>query len=306
MPFLKRLLLFACVFWPLYAQTGNPVLVQADCYANFAFNSTGNAAVIDNHTSQCDTWTASYNATTGISALSLTVQGAVNAGGTPPIAGAYGTFQSETGATLVSGSNPATALQGTATFTGALPFVRVNLGSLTGTGTIYGVLYGFKIGSGGGGGGGGGGGTCPSATPCIVIGPTATGSAPTTAPVYVSGRDGSGNVYPEITGTLHATISASSSGNTQIIALSSGKTIYVTHWDVTPTNSGTSVGVKLTTGTGSNCATGTANLTGVISNILAVSMDYANGPLIAAVSNAVCLNLDAAIAVAGTVTYAIF
>jgi hypothetical protein len=289
---------------PLAAQqAGQTVLINADCYQNFSFNAAGAGATIDNTTSQCYEWTVSYNATSGISAVSLAVQGAPNNSGTP---GSWGNFQGQVGGTLVTGSNPNTAVQATSTFTGALPYVRVNLASITGSGTVRGVLYGFKNGGAAGGGGGGGGASCPSGTPCIVIGPTATGSAPSTAPVYVAGRDGNGNVYPPIACTLSAPISASASGNTQIVAASSGKVIYVCHWDFTPTTSGNSVGLTLEQGTGSNCATGTAALTGKLANVVALAMDYWTGPIATSASGAVCINLDASVAGTGTILYAQF
>ncbi len=100
---------------------------------------------------------------------------------------------------MATGINPNTSSTGaTSTFTTGCAsmspctvpnsWLQILITRGTFVGTINGVLYGYKTGAAGGGGGGGGGGGCSS--PCPVIGPTAAGSAPTTAPVLVAGQDG--------------------------------------------------------------------------------------------------------------------
>lgn len=151
-------------------------LAAQDCTVNFKLPAAGNSAVFDNRTKGCATWAVTFNAT-GFSALTLTVQGAPDAGGAP---GTFGTV------TAAAGSNPSTAVtQASATFAAYFPWMRVNLSGLTGTGSVTGTLYGWRIGAqaGAAGGGGGGGGGA-------VWGPDAPGSAPTQPPVQAGLFDG--------------------------------------------------------------------------------------------------------------------
>jgi hypothetical protein len=75
----------------------------------------------------------------GVSALSIQFESATDLGGNTP-----GTFVAF-GGTILSGVNPVTATtQATSTFTGMFPWLRVNPTSVTGTGNVVGVVYGFK------------------------------------------------------------------------------------------------------------------------------------------------------------------
>src|SRR5258708_1605251 len=95
----------------------------------------GSVGPLDNRTSGCINFTMSYMSS-GFSALSLVVESASDAGGVP------GSFSTYAG-TVVSGSNPNTATtQATLQLKGYYPWLRVTLGSKTGTGTIRGTLYG--------------------------------------------------------------------------------------------------------------------------------------------------------------------
>jgi hypothetical protein len=100
---------------------------------------------------------------------------------------------------------------------------------------------------------------------------------------------------------------AAGSGATQIIAASGSTVIRICH--VSWTTNTASVNSKLVYGTGSNCGTGTNNLTGfyyVASGaVAAVALDPA-GTLRTPASQAVCLNVDGATDVGGVVTYAQF
>ncbi len=102
-----------------------------------------------------------------------------------------------------------------------------------------------------------------------------------------------------------AVISTASSGNVELVALTSSETIYVCGWSVVATGA---VAVQLIYGTGSACATGETNLTGAMP--LA-----ANGGFVqqspyriwtAAVSNAVCIELSGAVQVDGYINYTKF
>ncbi len=204
---MRNLLLFSILCsLPLFGQQRQPVSsLQPDCMvtANFTAassgaqaagtvtaGSTGTTSVIDNRTDAgCLDWLVTYSTTTTVTALSLLFQTATNLAGVPGTWSAYG-------GTLSSGINPNTAATPPWAITDATgskyPFLRLNLTSLTviGTGTVSVNLYGWKrrptyvtVTAGGG---------CPGtiATPCVVVGPTAAGAAPTTSPVLVAGENG--------------------------------------------------------------------------------------------------------------------
>jgi hypothetical protein len=178
---------------PLYAQQSGPVSTpQPNCLLQFQLPQSGqtvapfNSPNFDNRFVGCSSFFLSVQVPTTISALSLVVQTAPDNG-----SGAPGTWSTFTAAT---GSNPNTLTTGwTATFsTGTSAYfawLRVQLTSKTGTGQVTGKLFSSIAGGGSGSGGGGCVGT--SATPCVVDGPTAVGSAPTTPPVLVAGMDAS-------------------------------------------------------------------------------------------------------------------
>lgn len=132
-------------------------------------------------------WRLTYKSV-GFTALSLLVQSA------PPDAGGVCTAATWVAfaGTIETGVNPNTATtNGSSSFKGFEPCVRVFLTSVTGTGTITGQLYGCRspgcsitdqtI-------------TVTLPTPLPVDGPTAAGSAPTTPPVLVAGQDGNPGV----------------------------------------------------------------------------------------------------------------
>lgn len=268
--------------------------VTPDCGPiSFSLTATGTVQGPDNAGNGCVTWVVVYSSS-GFSALSLALQSADDSSGSP---GTWGTFSGTTD----TGVNPNTAItQAYTQVTGYNRFIRINLTSVTGAGRVTGMYYGWKSAAGGAGGSSTSTVTCD--TPgCVVIGPTSTGAAPATAPVYVAGRDGAGNVYPMEACTLSATFDTSTSGNTSLIALSGSTVIKVCHLSAT---SATSVDLKLTQGTGATCGTGTADLTGLYQGILAVAFDFGPmGSLVATAGNRVCLNLSAAVRTTGTIVY---
>ena len=183
-----------------------------------------------------------------------------------------------------------------------------------------------------------GGSGCPGTlvTPCVVGGSASAGAAIAGKPVPGGVRDEVGNIQfmgsiagatpgdngrrslavgpvlyngatfdPSFACTLSAPIAVSSSGNTEILSLTGSATIRICHisWSV---STGAAVAIKLTTGTGTNCAGATADLTGVYTSP-AVALDF--GPAAALrgpVSSAICANLGTGVAVGGTVVYAKF
>jgi carbon monoxide dehydrogenase subunit G len=117
--------------------------VAPDCTITFSFTATARtpaAGFANGSTAEpgCVTWTIVYYST-GFSALSLRLDSA------PDSSGAAGTWGAFSG-TLLSGINPNTATtQAFTTIFGYNPWVSVNLTSVTGSGTIRGVVYGWKV-----------------------------------------------------------------------------------------------------------------------------------------------------------------
>ena len=282
-----------------FAQIGQTTIVPP-CTLNFTFNATNlTSANLPNSTSACDKWTLSvYNA--GFGSFTVTLQSALAA--TPSTPGTFGTY---TG-TTATGSNPLTTT-GLATFTNgtvATPWLRVVFTG-TGTGTVYGVLQGSQtVGSGTGGGGGGG---CTS--PCPVVGTAAAGSAPSGNPVQVAGSDGTNirtlttdntgqlKVVSSTTATSDVSISVSASGLTQILAASGSTVITVYHISL---GFASGVNFQLESGTGSNCGTGTATVTGVYQAVQGIALDV---PFTLPAGAALCINLGSAVTGGGLLIY---
>lgn len=289
---------FALVLLLSVAGVAAQTKISPDCQISFSFTAAGQIQQFNNLNNgyQCMFWTVSYSST-GFSALSLVVQTAPDSSGSP---GSWSTFSA------AAGSNPNTAITHAASQFGTsssyFPWLRVDLASVTGSGLITGTFYGYRTSASGGGGGGGGG--CTS--PCEVVGPDAAGATPTQNPVAVAGLNNAGKIQPfnacVAGGTLTATYSTSSSGATQLVAASSGKTITVCYYDATPASS---VSVHLVQGTGTNCGTSTASLDGLHTGVLAMVLDPPGG-FTAITGNAVCLNLSSGVQTSGTITYAQF
>ncbi len=178
--------------------------IRPDCFQFFTFTVPANSLVFDNRSAGCPYFAIAYSSN-GFTVESLVVQVAPDAGGTP---GTWATY------TAATGINPNTAItQAFSTFTGYFPWVRVQLTSKTGTGSIQGVLYGWKtnaqvIAA-------TGTTACPGtvAVPCVVVGPIAQGGdVSTTHPVVIQGIDYLNNhgVVPEVDtstgGLLHQNV----------------------------------------------------------------------------------------------------
>lgn len=101
-----------------------------------------------------------------------------------------------------------------------------------------------------------------------------------------------------------ALFNLSSSGNTQIIP-ASGSTI--TRICSLSFASSTTMDLKITQGTGVNCGTATADVTGLYKNILTADFEWGPAqPVTSGAGNAVCLNQSAANTTGGIVIYAQF
>ena len=120
------------------------------------------------------------------------------------------------------------------------------------------------------------------------------------APMQASG----GSVSNLGQAAASAPINVSSATTTQLVALSSGKAIYVSAWDVVVAAADN---VTLEYGTGTNCGTGTTALTGAYN--LSPNGGIAKGDGVAPVlfvpaSNALCILTSAAVQASGSVSYA--
>lgn len=106
--------------------------------------------------------------------------------------------------------------------------------------------------------------------------------------------------------TASVPINVSTATTTQLVALSSGKVIYVSAWDVEVAGADN---ITLEYGTGTACATGTTVLTGAYN--FAANGGISKGSGIAPVlfvpaSNALCIVTSAAVQASGSVAYAQF
>lgn len=128
--------------FPLFAQ-------PPDCTINVTFTAVNQSAPtspfngLQNTNAGCTAWSLSVNATPSITAYTVALQSAPNNNGVP---GTYVTFANQT---LVTGTNPIVVStsngSGFVYLQGYNPWVRVQVTALTGTGTINGAAYGWRI-----------------------------------------------------------------------------------------------------------------------------------------------------------------
>jgi len=295
----------ACVGRPAFAQ----------CSATFNFTADGSQAQIDNRTNGCIDFQLTYNAS-GASALSLLVESAPDNNGTP---GAWVSFAG----TVNTGINPNVDTDQEYTLmTGYYPWVRVTLsGLMGGSARVRGTLKGLVAAA------SPGGGVVPQ--PLEVQGCGPAGNTPECMPVLIAGIDNLARVVLPLhnqvgaatnsldTGTtdetqyetdftcnLQAAIALTASGLTQIIALTSQSDIRVCHVSM---SGDAAVNVKFSTGTGTNCGTGTADLTGLYYGINSLALDFSNhAALRVPISQALCVSLSTAANWGGIVVYSKF
>ena len=318
----------------------SPLCAQQGFIQMFQATSSATSAAFNNINPRDNAWTVMYNYS-GAGTFSIELDCAPDAtvaGGTPT----PGTFAACTN--KVTGNNPSTTPNyGYITFVGYTPWLRLNLTAIS-SGNMTAVAVGFTAADPESGGSGGG---CVGtiATPCIVAGPNASGTASTKSPVQIAGNDGtnvrnistdtsgrtetvgaaatgaaaagnplltggidgSGNAVPIVLCTLSAVVSVSTLGENQVIALVTGKTIRICNVDLSFPAPATQT-IQVDQGTGTNCGTGTAHLTGIYtfnSSVLGFFFDPgALAPLVGTAANAVCLNLGDAVSVQGTILYA--
>lgn len=367
------------------AKAQQVVVSQPDCIIFFHFTAVNQTSPLapnagfSNLTNGCTTWNFSY-ANTGFSAITLAFQSA------PNVSGAAGSWSTFAGGSLVSGINPNTNTTGTFTWiVGYNPWVRVALTAATGSGTVDGAVYGFRIPS---------AGSSPSATANVnlvdvggaaialgqttmagslpvaiasnqgavpvsgtvtanqgtagsawpvsqsgtwtvqpgntanttawkvdgsavtqpvsiaasvpVAGAAASGAAPVGNPLWWAGLGSGatgGLLYPLTVCDSSAVITVSAAATTEIVALTASRSIRVCSFSASISLAGTAQWV---TGTGTNCGSGTTNLTGAYSIATGVTTQQGSGLgeiFKTPASNALCLTAVTG-NISGVVSYA--
>ncbi len=113
-----------------------------DCYEPFQVQGGGRVVTIDNRNTACSSWTLAY-ASSGFSSVSVEADQAADSAGQP---GSWNLWSS--GAMAGGASFPLTNLaQAQASFYGYTAWIGVNI-SVTGSGTLSGVLYGYRASAG--------------------------------------------------------------------------------------------------------------------------------------------------------------
>jgi hypothetical protein len=187
----------------------------------------------------------------------------------------------------------------------------------------------FGQNTGGGGSGGGGGAVTVSNTPLPVQGNTATGGTFAGTPFVIGAVNGSNVVGPlkydsasqqlliqprnqiSTTGYENAFVcnatqagSVTASGATQILAAVASQSYKICAFRISTTPA---VGISLSQGTGTNCATGGSNLSLSLIGVTNVVLEPgATAAYRGVTSNAVCITLGAAQTVNYDISYAIF
>lgn len=140
-----------------------------------------------------------------------------------------------------------------------------------------------------------------------VGGSAAEGAAPAGNPVNLGAKT-SGATGGLMQGLIQcdstAIYDASTSGSTELVALTSGRTIYVCGYSITW---GGTTNVKLVYGTGTNCATSPSNMTPAYQGVAQfgiVDKSVFWSGLKTASANALCINASGAVAVQAIVYYA--
>ena len=267
------ILLLACAA-VLVAQTTSTVFLSPDCILPFNLITAGStlppSSGFNNRQVGCNIWQIQY-AANGFTALTLTLQAAPDNNGAP---GTWATMS----ATPLFGVNPNTSTTGASALLNSFgatfpPWVRVRLDAATGTGSVVGIAFGFRQAvvalTAGGGGGGGNGVVVPSGC------------------------------------TQQQLFNLAAAGNTRIINAGGTGTVHICEISFSTT---AAEDIKITEGTGTNCGTGSADVTGLYKSVQSIVLDP---QVTAAISTQtagddVCLNQSAAQALGGLVVFAKF
>ena len=125
-------------------------------------------------------------------------------------------------------------------------------------------------------------------------------------PMPINGANTGGSLTSIIQAGASVPINISTATTTQLVALSSGKSIYITAWDVIAAGTGN---FTLEYGTGSLCATGTTALTGAYSFTaqVGIAKGVGLGPVLTVpAGNALCAVTSTAVQMSGSVSYTQF
>lgn len=250
----------------------NTTAVNPDCVILFTITAQGGSGpagggFFDNRQIGCNSFQLSYGAG-GFSAVSLLVQSSPDGGlsGLAPVG------------TVLLGTNPLTSTVAASNLlqtygTNFPPFVRVIATTATGTGTIRGLLLGWR----------------------------AAGFAGTTA----GGGTGTNGVVVGAGCTLQQPINLTASGNTRIINAGGTGTVHICEISFSST---AAENVQFTEGTGTNCGTGTANVSGVYQAVQSMVLDpQVTAPISTQTpGDDFCINQSAAQVTGGLVIYAKF
>jgi hypothetical protein len=137
------------------------------------------------------------------------------------------------------------------------------------------------------------------------FGVAATGGAVPANAIY-NGANVGGNLTGKIACGSSIVYDASTNGSTQLVALSSGKTVYVCGYTLFAAGT---VSVNLSYGTGSACASGTTKLTPAYQLVAQTGVSDQSPEfrgMATAASNELCLNTSAGVAVQAVVYYTQF
>ncbi len=319
-----------------------PTPVPPDCVIFISnWHANQSSAAFPNYYNGCVNWTMAVNPAATVTGMTMTFQSAptaTNVGTAVP--GAWVTYAG----TVDTGANPIVSLMGeTTTFSNGtveIPFVRVTLTGYTGTGNINGVIYGYKTGYVGSGGGGGGSGCVGTVgTPCVVDGPTASGSPPVTPPVLTAGQDGtnlrtiktdtagdtevvgnaavgaaagnpvttgarddSGNALADYAFPDQNAISLITGTDVVIVTGVSATKTYVGHLIVSADSTQT---ITIQQGTGTTCLTNTVVLAGPFQSLIGVALDFDSKGGLHTTVNArdLCVHFGASVTAGGYVAY---
>ena len=261
MKILRTLLL---LFWAasiLPAQVGR----LPDCFLYFNLDAAESSGSFDNRQVGCVDWSVTLT-NDGFTALSVVFQEAPDSGGSP------GVFVTYTGTTL-DGANPLTGTTADSFRGNAYrSYVRVTSTTVTGSGNIRGILYGFR------------------ATDAAIGSGINVVVTNTPLPVQSQNQlfDGNAAAFFDQYGCTESSPITLAAGTTEIIPLAATEVIrvckIVVSWDAV-------VDLEYVYGTGVDCATGTTVLTGTIQDILAITDDLTNSQsaLLTPASNAFCI-----------------
>jgi hypothetical protein len=103
---------------------------------------------------------------------------------------------------------------------------------------------------------------------------------------------------------LQAAITLTAAGNTEIIPLSGSTTIRICHLSL---GAAAAEDIKITRGTGANCAAATADVTGLYRAVTSLALDFEPfAALKGAAGTAICINQSGIVNAGGVVVYAQF